>query len=80
MPAVVEKPHRGTIVGSKLEVPVPPSITEKNLGYIIVGRFKGHVYFDGSLGHTSLIVKKSKWVKNSCEVETLNSRYTWERP
>lgn len=77
------KPHKGTIVGVRKDIPgleLYPNLYPKNLGYIITGHFKDHHEFAGMLGWTSLIVKKGPWsafVPRTCEVETLNSRYTW---
>ena len=80
----MEKPHKGTIVGTRLDY--DPEITKlygNNLGYLIRGRFVDHPDFGGFVGHTSLIIKKGRWSKKDehgmrkCEVETLNSRYTW---
>lgn len=77
------KPHKGSILGSRLDINMDPYKEinfPKNLGYIIVGRWYDHPQFGFSAGQTSLIVKKGRWKKNQCEVETLNSRYTWCRP
>lgn len=76
------KPHKGSIAGIRLDIPgLEDHDYAKNLGYVIVGRFLGHPEFGHSTGHTSLITKKGRWKKNgTCEVETLNSRYTWVKP
>lgn len=76
------KPHKGTILGSKLKIPGlkdhPELGYDKNLGYIVRGYWQGHPQFGFSPGHTSLIVKKGRWKDGKCEIETLNSRYTWK--
>lgn len=78
------KPHRGAICGKRVHIPVElldGHSFPKHLGYIIAGRFINHPNFHGGPGQTSLIVKKGRWKKDgTCEVETLNSCYTWVKP
>lgn len=73
------KPFKGTIRGTRRTIPGVEYLYSKNLGYIIVGYFQDHPQFGPSPGHTSLIVKKGRWKDDKCKVETLNSRYIWER-
>jgi hypothetical protein len=80
----MDKPHKGTIRGYRKDInwdqfPDDPLDYPKNLGYIIVGRFLDHPRFGSSTGYTSLVTKKGRWKNNKCEIETLNSKYTWER-
>lgn len=74
------KPHKGIIMGRRFDVGDFEDLYGKNLGYIVHGRFNNHPQFGMSLGQTSLVVKKGRWKNNQCEIETLNSRYTWIRP
>lgn len=76
------KPHKGTIRGIRKDYPEYKNLYPPNLGYIIAGYWKGHPDFGFSRGYTSLVVKKGRWSKpanseRQCEIETLNSRYTW---
>lgn len=78
------KPYKGSIKGVRKDIDLSnfPDLYPKNLGYIITGYFVDHPDFMHSSGWTSLIVTKGPWKTNkagvkSCEVETLNSRYTW---
>lgn len=72
------KPHKGTIQGVRKDFPEYKNVYGPSLGYIVVGYWKGHPDFGYSPGYTSLVVKKGRWNKNrECEIETLNSRYTW---
>jgi hypothetical protein len=86
------KPHKGMIVGDIYDVikagydPIKLKMEfGKNLGYIVRGHWVGHPQFGNTTGHTSLIVHKGRWSKKdehsmrSCEIETLNSRYTWKQ-
>lgn len=75
------KPYKGTIMGSRKDVDLSryDETFPKNLGYVVTGYWQGHPDFGYSSGWTSLIVKKSRWKNNQCEIETLNSRYTWIR-
>lgn len=72
------KPHKGTIKGVRKDYPEYKNIYGPSLGYIIIGYWQGHLQFGFSSGQTSLVVKKGRWKKDdTCEIETLNSRYTW---
>lgn len=72
------KSYKGTILGIKKSYPEYKNAYGPSLGYIIVGYWKGHPEFGYTPGHTSLVVKKGRWKKDgTCEIETLNSRYTW---
>lgn len=80
------KPHKGTIHGVKTRIPGLKAYMEKypgeygpNLGYIVEGYWQGHPQFGYSPGQTSLVVKKGRWKDGKCEIETLNSRYTWKQ-
>lgn len=73
------KHHKGTIIGFRKDFPLEKNMYAKNLGYIVVGHWQGHPDFGYNSGWTSLIVKKGRWKNNRCEIETLNSRYTWIR-
>jgi hypothetical protein len=79
------KPHKGSIVGKKLEF--SPQLLaahnyHKSLSYIVVGQWEGHPQFGHSHGQTSLVMKKGRWKTidgvKQCEIETLNSCYTWK--
>jgi hypothetical protein len=78
-----QKPYKGTIVGVRYDAMEFKNLYGPSLGYIVRGRWVGHPDFGNSVGHTSLIVHKGRWSKKdehgmrNCEVETLNSRYTW---
>jgi len=82
----MDKSHKGTIQGERIDI--SRKITKgfpANLGFIIGGYFVDHPEFKRMRGHTSLIVKKGRWKTDDCEnceceVETLNSRYTWRKP
>ncbi len=79
------KPYKGTILGERKDYPEYKNLYGPSLGYIIVGYWKGHPEFGFESGHTSLVVKKGRWSKKdeygqrTCEIETLNSRYTWRQ-
>jgi len=77
----MDKSYRGIIEGQKKSFD-PEMLKQypKNLGYIIIGYFIGHPEFHHEVGHTSLVVKKGRWKNGECQVETLNSRYTWRKP
>lgn len=83
----MDKPYKGMIRGVRKDIDIANIKQEPygvNLGYIITGRFQDHPDFGYSAGYTSLIVKKGRWKivddgkARECEVETLNSRYTWQ--
>lgn len=75
------KPHKGSIKGVHHRI-AKNILAEHNygpnLGYLVTGYWQGHPEFGFGPGHTSLVVKKGRWKKDgTCEIETLNSRYTW---
>jgi hypothetical protein len=81
----MEKPHKGTILGVREDFPEFKNAHGPSLGYIVVGYWQGHPDFGFSFGNTSLVVKKGRWkivskmpLIKACEIETLNSRYTWK--
>lgn len=77
----IMKPHKGSIKGNIYRFSKESLAAHgygPNLGYIIKGYWQGHPQFGFSPGYTSLVVKKGRWKKDgTCEIETLNSRYTW---
>lgn len=67
------KPHKGKISNwAKRE-----TISQKGLGYYIIGKFVDHPDFAGDFGHTSYVVAHDEVTG---EIETRNSRYTLVDP
>lgn len=75
---VESKPYKGSIFGNRLDVEIPLGEYPENLGFIVVGNWVDHPRFGDSSGQTSLVVEQGPWKGGgTCEIETLNSRYTW---
>lgn len=77
------KAHKGIIRGVRHDIPYKDRAGyPRNKGFIIYGRFVNHPTLDRSPGgHTSLVTKVTPTDDPDVfEVETLNSRYTWEKP
>lgn len=68
------KPHKGSMEMWKRVDLKRNALNNDNLGYYIVGVFKGHPDFHGQSGHTSMVT-----LQEGNEIETLNSRYTLGR-
>lgn len=69
------KPHKGVLTNWYPVYSHQP--TEEHLGFYIMGVFHGHPRFHGKSGHTSMVVAVHAEIN---EVETLNSRYSLEKP